>query len=113
MCKGDSCRQNVRVEYRGHKSSLGVSKVDGKGNKGDVHRQGLSVPFANYFRIILAFQGILPSAAELSHPGPCFKVLSVMVVMEVKLRFESQGVVPSWASDFTHHLPSEPHVLFY
>lgn len=40
-----------------------------------------------YFGITLAFQDILLSAAGLSHPGQCFQVLYLMVVMGVKLEF--------------------------
>lgn len=60
-----------------HRSSFGVSKVTGKGNKGGFkYCWRLSVPFMHYFGITLAFQDTLLSIVGLSRPGQCFKVLT-------------------------------------
>lgn len=65
-----------------------MSQVHGKGNKGNFkYYWGLSVPFMHHFGITLAFQDILLSTVGLSHPGQCFQVSYLMVVMGVKLEF--------------------------
>lgn len=99
-CKGNICRKfGARVCW------TRAALVNGKGNKTDFkYCWGLIVPFVHHFGITLAFQVIFLPTVRLSHPGQYFKVLYLMVVMEVKLEFGS------WFSDLNHHFPSESHV---
>lgn len=107
----DNCRKMLEGTLW-HRNSFGVSKVNGKGNKaGFKYCWGLTVPFMHYFGITLVFQDILLSIKGLSHPGQCFQVLHLMVVIEVKLEFWSWAVIPSWISDLNHHCPSKPYAF--
>lgn len=106
----DDCRKMLEGA-RWHRNSIGVSKVNGKGNKaGFKYCWGLTVLFMHYIGITLVCLDILLSIQGLSHPGQCFQV-HLMVVIEVKLEFWSWAVIPSWISDLHHPRPSKPYAF--